>query len=117
MPFFISKVNCHPYPCDIWYTNSERMFNAKRTEITGDKNHISNFLGCVSCSESRMQMVIGVFDGGLPTLVHEVSHAVINVFYPTGMSASVETTEAFAYLYESLFEQCHKLHTRWGDNA
>ncbi|WP_416135356.1 hypothetical protein, partial [Dickeya solani] len=91
----------------IWFTNSERMFNRKRSEITGDLNPMEGgCLGFVSRSGSGMTMVLGWFDEDLATLVHEVSHVVIYVFDAIGMDPSVYTTEAFAYLAENIFSQC-----------
>jgi len=105
----IIKLNTHPYPADIWFTEDLQAFNRKRTAVTGLQPVEDVFYGCVSVSENRGSMVIGVFDGNGSTLVHESAHAAINVFTHIGMDVNEQTTEAFAYLQESIYRQCTHL--------
>lgn len=50
-------------------------------------------------------MVVGVFDGSTSTLIHELGHVAINVFYYVGMDVNLHTAEAFSYLLDSLYSQ------------
>ena len=103
---FMVKLDCSPYPNDVWFTTSINLYNRKRTEITGLTSDIGDMLGCVSTSTSSMNNVIGVFDNSYYTLVHEMVHLVVNIADSIGMDICVETTEPTAYLFESLYRQC-----------
>lgn len=107
------KLDNSPYPNSIWFTNSEILFNRKRTELTGSEPLL--YPGPAMCSRTHDcgSMVIGVFDGQAITTVHEISHAVINVFEYVGMEVNNWTTEAFAYLHESLCNQAIRHQTEW----
>lgn len=102
------KLDSHPYFTDVWFTNSRALYAQQVSKIRQDPAalDIDDLAGVVSSNDSRSQMVVGVFVGDSYVLVHELSHAVINVFYAIGMDANTWTTEAFAYLMESFYRQC-----------
>ncbi|TKI02958.1 hypothetical protein [Martelella alba] len=104
-----TKINCHPYPCEIWFTTSRKKFNRLHKKIFGEDNLCELGAGIVVPDMHRQRMIIGVFDDSADTLVHEVSHLVIDIFNAVGMEVNIETTEAFAYLFESIFSQCFKI--------
>lgn len=103
----IIKLNTHPYPASVWFTADEAAFMRKRTELTGREPEQMS-IGWCAATDDRGSMVVGVFDGGVSTAVHELSHAAINVFHYVGLDVNLHTTEAFAYLLGSLFEQAAK---------
>lgn len=74
------KLDNSPYPNSIWFTNSEILFNRKRTELTGSEPILHPGSGICSRTNDFGSIVVGVFDGQAITTVHEISHAVINVF-------------------------------------
>ncbi len=106
------KLDTHPYGVDIWFTNSE-LLHAKQVSKIRKEPPIKECAGLVSSNDSRSQMVIGIFVPSSAVLVHEISHAVINVFDCIGMDINTWTTEAFAYLIESLYQQCTNHLNEW----
>lgn len=103
----MKKLNCHPYSFDIWFTTDQEKFWLKRQHLTGWGNR-PNALGMCSMDDNGGRQVVGLFNGDPSVLVHELSHAVINGFTFLGMPVNQDTTEAFAYLIESLNRQCLK---------
>ena len=103
---FMVKLDCSPYPNDVWFTTSLNLYNRKRTDITGLTHDIGDMLGCVSTSPTKINNVIGIFDNNYYTLVHEIVHLVVNIAESIGMDICTETTEPTAYLFESLYRQC-----------
>ncbi len=49
--------------------------------------------------------LVGVFDGKLATLVHELAHTTFKILRHCGIRADADAQEAFCYLQEWLFEQ------------
>jgi len=49
--------------------------------------------------------VVAVFDGGLPTLIHELSHLTWNILRRVGVKVKPTNNEAYAYLIEWLYAQ------------
>ncbi|EFM0018489.1 TPA: hypothetical protein IHD35_000551 [Escherichia coli] len=118
MANIIAKINCHPYPVHIWFTNSHR-FHASKCYSEGiDTDGAEGCAGICSSSEpDRGRQVVGVFDNDLTTLVHEVQHAVINLCHYIGMPINTQTTEAVAYIYDSIFTQCKDINDKWGSHG
>ena len=100
----IKKLNLHPYPINAWFCNNETKFYAKRKEVTGRADLMCS-LGLCSRNDAGDAIVIGVFNGDLGVLVHEVTHLVTHVFEYIGADINAHTTEPFAYLIESVFNQ------------
>lgn len=103
----IIRLNTHPYPTKVWFTADVEAFQRHRTKITGRAPEEVG-LGQCSATDDRGKMVIGVFDGDTSTLVHEIGHAVVNVFHYVGMDINLHTTEAFSYLLDSLYSQANQ---------
>lgn len=103
-PKMLIKLNTHPYPCSVWFTNSERLHRQQVLKFRDNPPPVCDY-GVTSRDYSGMNICIGVFDNNHCTLSHELCHAVIDIFDAVGMAVNMETTEAFAYLYESLFSQ------------
>lgn len=118
MANIIVKLNCHPYPVHIWFTNSYRLHAIKCDEQCIDTEGADGSTGICSSNEpERGRQVIGLFKNDLTTLAHEVEHAVINLCHYIGMPINTQTTEAVAYIYDSLFTQCKEINDKWGNHA
>lgn len=109
----LKKIKADPYIVDVWFTDDAELFQRKRTALTGRPRFEGDFSGMVSATDSRGAMVIGVFDGADRTLVHETAHATTYVFSHIAMPINEDTTEAFAYLQESLYAQCAAAIEKW----
>lgn len=112
------KLDSRPYFTDVWFTNSRALYAQQVSKIRQDPAalDIDDLAGVVSSNESRSQMVVGIFVGDSSVLVHELSHAVLNVFHAIGMEANTWTTEAFAYLMESFYQQCTDHLNSWSES-
>lgn len=113
----IARIDCRPYPADIWFTDDVDSFHRKRRQINGMTDRMDAMQGCVSSSDNRGSMVIGLFVMDSSVLVHEIAHAVINIFHFTGTPINLDTTEPFAYMTESIHEQCNSLLNKWSLKA
>lgn len=102
----MKKLNCHPYPTRIWFTQDKDEFNRKTLKLIGDTGAEDNYTGCCAWNSQTGEIVIGVFDSKLTTLVHELGHAMLMVFAYVCMPVNFDTEEAYCYLLESLFGQC-----------
>lgn len=105
---FMIKLDVRPYYADIWFTNSKSLYLRKRSEIgvTPDP-WLDGAGGMTTYYENGWQQVVGIFNRDKETLVHELSHAVINLFNGVGMPINQDTSEAFCYLIGDLFTQCN----------
>lgn len=50
--------------------------------------------------------VVGVFNGELSTLLHELAHVMVYVFTEIGAPINQDTSEPFAYLLHTTFMAC-----------
>ncbi|HFL4765767.1 TPA: hypothetical protein ACG33R_001400 [Escherichia coli] len=118
MANIIVRINCHPYPARIWFTNSHRFHSIKCDAELIETEGSEGCSGICSSSEpDRGRQVIGLFENDLATLVHEVEHAVINLCHYIGMPINTQTTEAVAYIFDSIFSQCKEINDKWGNHA
>lgn len=101
------KLNTHPYPAKVWFTTDKTKFSKKRKELTGRTDDVTDSRGVCSSDDNHGNMVIGLFDVNSSTLVHELSHATINILEYVGIPITHQTSEAFCYLLGSLHEQCN----------
>ncbi len=56
----------------------------------------------LQCDDGRRVSMIGVFDGAIPTLAHELLHAAIATLAHVGIPINQETDEALTYLFDHL---------------
>ena len=115
MPKSMVKLNVHPYSLGVWFTDDLHSFNLKRRKIHPSGHDIADMSGCVYGGEYSGCMVVGVFDSKLRTLVHELAHVLVRISEHIGMDIGPYTTEPFAYLFESLYEQCAGHLDEWGN--
>ncbi|HBT0444716.1 TPA: hypothetical protein MA058_003370 [Klebsiella pneumoniae] len=100
----ISVLNVHPYFLYVYFTRDEKTFNKCRTKFTGKKPLQDLGCGCVS-TDGQGKIILGVFDKSDSTLIHELSHVMVHIFEYIGMPINSDTTEAYAYLMASLYDQ------------
>ena len=60
------------------------------------------------CADKKQRVVylIGVFEGGKQTLVHELAHTTFEILRHASVPISARSDEAFAYLIDCLYEKC-----------
>lgn len=104
----MKKIDCSPYPVVLHITTDMKAFYKRRKAINGFTDSVEGILGMCSRNAASDIMIIGLFSKDASVLVHEVSHAVINIFEAVSMDVNQHTTEAFAYLFESIYTQCSK---------
>lgn len=114
---YIKKINIHPYTANVWFTNSRRLHLNKCRAAIGPREEPADAhcSGCCSYDAECMNIVIGLFSDNPYTLVHEVGHAVINIFEGVGMPINGDTSEAFCYLLDSMYKQCYQIHDKLRD--
>jgi len=56
--------------------------------------------------DSRAVYLVGVFEGGQKTLVHELAHTTFSILAHSSVPVNARNDEAFAYLMDSLFALC-----------
>ena len=112
---YIRKLNVHPYSANVWFTNSERLHMRQCRKVisptygAGYEND-GTTKGVCAYDDNCLNIVIGLFSDSQVTMVHELGHAVINIFAGVGMPVNMDTSEAFCYLLDSLYQQCYRIH-------
>lgn len=75
-------------------------------------------LDCDGCTDGDGDLIlVGVFDNKIETLVHEMSHAVIEIFDHIGQPINKESEEAFSYLLGNLTGKAAKKITKLTQNG
>lgn len=79
-------------------------FLRRRARLTDDPLDLDDANGC--SSDHGMCYLVGVFDGRLATLVHELGHTAFKILHDCNVPVRRDgQMEAFCYLQEYLFEQ------------
>lgn len=106
----LRRLDTGPYGKVLWvdFTTSRKTADKQWEQFGGQPGRFDRMAGVLFANNEGDHMVICVFDGKLSTLVHETAHAVIDLFGYIGMPVNGQTTEAFAFLQEHLFNQCKK---------
>lgn len=100
------KLNCHPYPTTVWFTLDYEAFIKKYHAISTNTDRPGpDFNGCCYSSDNYSMAIVGVFDGSLATVVHELAHATIAICTNVGIPITDNNSESFCYLLDSLFKQ------------
>lgn len=77
-------------------------------EAYGMKVNESPLAGqCVTLEKNgrERRYLVGVYEGGLATLVHELGHAALNILEAVGIDAHSGNGEPFCYLLDHLFNE------------
>lgn len=111
---YIKKIKTSPYHINVWFTDSPDLYVKQVEKITGEWEESPGKTcgGICFYTKDRLNIIIGLFDDSMYTLVHEVTHAVLRLFEGVGMKVCGQTTEAHAYLTEDIFRQCYKIHDK-----
>lgn len=102
------RLKCDPYPNEIWFTDDRKAYEDKCHARLGGGDWSGHGAGVTSYSHNRRRMVIGIFDGRLRTVVHELGHATFNVLDFIGQPVDAEHSEAYCYLQDHLFNQAYE---------
>lgn len=88
---------------------SEKAFDkfVKKNGIIGaERDDYNSCMGVFrGIGDHRFMLIYCPHEKGLVDLVHELSHAVDEIFLRTGVNTGIESTETRAYLLDSLFAQ------------
>lgn len=104
----IELVDIYPYNKFLYVCTSEKEVNqaCKLSEINSKvKEKTCNGI----CIQGKFGYVIGVFDGSIETLGHEIGHLMIFLFEDIKTSINTETSEPFCYLQGKLMQKCYDL--------
>lgn len=99
-------IDIAPYPCRMEFTEDRAIFTKHRTMYTSEPLDVSTIGGCASDFEDGAVHIVGVFDGSHATLAHELAHVVIKVLARVNIPVRPDTSEAFCYLLDHLFDKC-----------
>lgn len=79
---------------------------AHKKYLGSEDKHLSGVFGTSrrgSDKDKNSVYLVGVFEGGDTTLVHELVHVTFSILSHSGVPISVKHDEAFAYLMDSLY--------------
>jgi len=102
------------YDLKIWFTQDRKQMNKwlkDQTDDDGNKvgdNRAEYCEGLTATFDGHDKMYIGVFDGKLSTLVHELTHAGIFICATVGIEIELNNQEPYAYIVTYLFEKLQK---------
>jgi hypothetical protein len=71
-------------------------------ESYGDDDDASGYAGCAQEYGNPPVYIVGVFSGGLPTLVHELAHVCFMILRRSGVTISQRSDEAYCHLLDAL---------------
>lgn len=93
------------------YTDRDELISDREEYFPDEESDLNlNHLGWteeITLEDCTRVYMVGVFDGKVSTLVHELSHVAIFVAARTGWSINDDTSEPFCYLVEALFQECY----------
>lgn len=102
----VFNVEIRPYGARLHFTTDPQAFLAERAKHTDQPLDLGIAAGCSSDFHEAMLHVVGVFDGSVTTLAHELAHVCIKVLGSVGIPIEQRTSEAFCYLLEDLMAEC-----------
>lgn len=92
-----------PYPVSLKVFSDIGEFKEAYKELN---NKDVDILGCLGMfSRNDCDLIIGVFNNDVVTLVHELSHAVMYIFDTVGIPLSSDNSETYCYYMDSLLKQ------------
>jgi hypothetical protein len=98
------KVKLNPYPVTVDIVFNRDDFIKRYKKVRGYSPDIEGCGGMTSYLSSD-DLLIGVFNSKVGTLVHELNHALIHTMEYVGLSITPQTSEAYCYLMDSVLEQ------------
>jgi hypothetical protein len=108
----VSSFTVHPYSAILYFTTSRKAFDKVRKKYVKGKCHIQNSAGVCGGYKDNTIILVGVFDGTINTLTHEVGHAVIKILGSRGVPIDDNNSEAFCYLLGHLVGSLEPLNNK-----
>lgn len=101
----MKRINLIPYDIDLYF-----FLDFKEYKNYCDKNDIETWENVKGITHNQQDgtVIVGVFDGSINTLVHELAHVAIYTFDYIGSKICEETEEPFAYFMGFLAEKLVK---------
>ena len=107
----MSETEIPIYDVKLYFTSSETVMN----KVVKDNTDFELSQGATGRTiyyknkQDRIVHVIGVFNGKLSTLVHEVSHCCLDICKLRGIPVGGDdTSEAYCYLVEYIYDKLYK---------
>lgn len=99
------KLNCHPYPLHVCFTDDINRFNRERQKLCDSRiaDVDPSLNGCVTWQGNKI--VCGVFVNDRATLVHELAHVVFQIMDHISQPVDSAHSETFCYLLDRMFTQ------------
>lgn len=107
----VAEIDMHPYGTCLYLFDDRDAFQAMANDYSqGKLDHSGDSWGSTfRCKDG--DIFVGIFHKGYwadTTLVHELAHAVIDLFWHVGMEPHPATSEAFCHMQGHLFNECRK---------
>ena len=97
------------YSGRVLFCLSEKAWGDAYKGLTGlEEKHGNNYGLSTRIADDKQRSVylVGVFDNGQSTLVHELVHTTFAILSHSGVPITRRNDEAFAYLMDSLYSGC-----------
>ncbi len=98
------KINTNPYPVTLEIVNDTRVFIRKYKKLKGYVPDLSIDTMGISSNHGNSAL-IGVFNGDIITLTHELNHFCLWTFDYVGMPVNTIHSEAYCYYYDHILKQ------------
>ena len=94
------QINIAPFKGTLYITKCREEYLKKRNEFKEPVPDISDCIGIAS--DENNCHVVGIFDGTVSTLMHELAHVCFKVLEYCSIEVSANNSEVFCYLQEYL---------------
>ena len=99
----MKKIPIPVYGGDIYFFVSAPELHRYHKRRVKDEADVGHPEGVTCTLDGSHDLLVGVFDGKVQTLVHECVHAAMYVFDRCEIDPRTETAEPFAYFVDALF--------------
>ena len=96
----------------VYFVTDREVFADVRSYMTESVEHDDTQRFSLGCVQELMNnetgarcYVMGVFDGDMATLVHELGHLTIDILTNAGIDITEQNSEAFCYLLDTLYQR------------
>lgn len=105
----VTHIRVDPYDIDLYLITDREAYASVRSAYNKEPIDLSADAGCSSEYLRQGVHLVGVFNGKVSTLVHELGHVTINILEWCGVPINSECSEAFCYLQDHLFSKCRPI--------
>lgn len=103
----LATIDVNPYEWTlVLWTHQPSMMRTVRRLVPEAELKVKKIAGRCCTVFDHKEFHLGIFDGSIRTLGHELFHLVIELAGYIGMSICEETSEPCAYLFDWLLGQC-----------